>query len=89
MISIKRAIVKQGFCGRLYYIDFKLTWILVALCLIIVVFSGKLGVSDLSPLTVMIEMSFGQLGVFTGFFVWKAKAENCRKFKDVNTESEE
>ena len=46
--------------------------------------SGFLGITDLSPISVIVPSAFGELGIHTGFMVWKAKVENCRKNKDVN-----
>ncbi|MDO5572965.1 MAG: hypothetical protein Q4G60_03185 [bacterium] len=50
----------------------------------IVIFSGKLGITDLSPICTVDTAAFTELGIHTGFIVWKSKVENCRKFKDVN-----
>ena len=49
-----------------------------------VIQSGCLGITDMQPLTTTIEKSFEWAMIFTGFIVWKAKVENCRKHKDVN-----
>jgi hypothetical protein len=51
---------------------------------VIVVFSGRLGIVDLSPICAVDTAAFTELGIHTGFIVWKSKVENCRKFKDVN-----
>lgn len=81
---MKRLSFRQGFSNRLYLMNFRITWVFVCLCLVITVFSGKLEISDLSVLSTGITCAFAELGIHTGFIVWKSKVENCRKYKDVN-----
>lgn len=75
---------KRGFMDRCY----RNTMIFIS-CVVVasywaVINSGRLGITDMSPLAATIEKAF-ELGMaFTMFMVWKAKVENCRKFKDVN-----
>lgn len=73
---------KRGFTDRLYFTNLMLTWLFVWASFIAVLFSGKLGIVDTCTLSTAIEFAFGQLGIHTGFVVWKAKVENCRKHKD-------
>lgn len=75
---------KRGFNDRLYLLNFIVTWVFVALCLLLTVFSAFYTISDLSVVSVGLPVAFSQLGLHTGWIVWKAKAENCRRFKDVN-----
>ena len=42
--------------------------------------SGRLGITDLSLVSVGIPAVFAELGVHTGFIVWKAKTENISKY---------
>lgn len=75
---------KRGFIDRCY-----IKTMLFIVCIVIasycaVINSGNLGITDMSPLTTTIEKAFDLAIVFTGFIVWKAKVENCRKHKDVN-----
>ena len=42
--------------------------------------SGKLGITVLSLVSVGIPAVFAELGVHTGFIVWKAKTENISKY---------
>ena len=49
-------------------------------CIIITIFSGRLGITDLSIASVGIPAVFAELGIHTGFIVWKAKTENISKF---------
>ena len=41
---------------------------------------------DTSAISVIVPSAYGELAVHTGFVIWKAKAENARKYKDVNEE---
>lgn len=79
-----RMMFRQGTNMRLYFLNLRLVWICVSVCLLITVFSGKLGITDLSVLSTTITCAFAELGIHTGFIVWKSKVENCRKNKDVN-----
>ena len=73
----------RGFNDKLYFLNLKLTWCFVAICILLTVFSGFLGIQDLSIISYGIPAAFAELGIHTGFIVWKAKAENCRKFGKV------
>ena len=75
---------KRGFNDRLYLLNFIVVWVFIALCLLLTVFSAFYTISDLSVVSVGIPSAFAELGIHTGFIVWKSKVENCRKHKDVN-----
>ena len=75
---------KRGFMDKCYRSTMIFICFIVAASFFAVIKSGELGITDMSPLTTTIEKSFELAMVFTGFMVWKAKVENCRKFKDVN-----
>lgn len=75
---------RKSYSDRLYWLNFKMAWLFVFTCLILTVFSGRLGIMDLSIVTVGVPAAFGELGLHTGFIIWKHKVENCRKHKDVN-----
>lgn len=55
--------------------------VIVAAILAITAFSGALGLADLSPLANIPQWAYGELGIHTAFVVWKAKAENQRKYR--------
>ena len=38
----------------------------------------------MSVVSVGLPVVWGELGIHTGFIIWKAKEENCRKYKNVN-----
>ena len=71
---------KRGFNDRLYLLNFIVTWVFVALCLLLSVFSAFYTISDLSVVSVGIPSAFAELGIHTGFIVWKAKVENMSKY---------
>jgi hypothetical protein len=75
--------MKRGFNDSLYVINFICVWVFVIAGFILTIFSGKLGIMDLSIISTAVPCAFGELGIHTGFIVWKAKVENCRKHKDV------
>jgi len=72
---------KRGYTDKLYFLNLKLTWIFVWACLILNAVSGLLGVTSLDIITYGIPAAFGELAIHTGFIIWKAKVENCRKYK--------
>lgn len=65
-------------------VSFLFVIIVVTVCFVLISLSGYLGITDTSTLTEIASKSFDFMAIFTGFMVWKAKVENCRKFKDVN-----
>ena len=70
----------RGFTDKLYFINLTLSWLFIIVCIVITLFSGKLGIQDLSIISVGLPAVFAELGIHTGFIVWKAKTENIRKF---------
>lgn len=77
-------IKKRGFSDRLYLINFIMTWVFVWGCFIASLFSGKLGITDLSAMTTAISCAFAELGIHTGFIVHKAKVENLAKHNKLD-----
>ena len=71
---------KRGFNDRLYLLNFIVVWVFIALCLLMTVFSAFYTISDLSVVSVGIPSAFAELGIHTGFIVWKAKVENMSKY---------
>ena len=71
---------KRGFNDRLYLLNFIVVWVFIALCLLLTVFSAFYTISDLSVVSVGIPSAFAELGIHTGFIVWKAKVENMSKY---------
>lgn len=84
MNSLKELLFKRGFSETLYFYNFRAVWIFTAACYLLTALSGYLEVTDLSIVSVGVPAAFAELGLHTGFIIWKAKIENCRKNKDVN-----
>lgn len=84
---MKRMLFRRGFSDKLYFYNFKAVWIFTVACFILNALSGLLDIVDLAIINVGIPAAFAELGIHTGFIVWKAKAENSRKFS-LGTEEE-
>lgn len=69
----------RGFSDKLYFLNFTITWIFVLICIVITLLSGYLNITDLSLVSYGIPTVFAELGVHTGYIVWKAKSENINK----------
>jgi len=70
----------RGFTDYLYFLNLILSWLFIIVCIVITIFSGKLGITDLSLISVGLPAVFAELGIHTGFIVWKAKTENISKY---------
>ena len=79
---MKKLLFRRGFTDKLYYYNVRAVWIFTAACFILNAESGKIGVMDLAVINYGIPAAFAELGIHTGFIIWKAKTENCRKNKD-------
>ena len=74
----------RSYSDKLYFLNFTFVWVFVIACYLLTALSGVLGITDMSIVGVGIPAAFAELGLHTGFILWKAKVENCRKHKDVN-----
>lgn len=86
MRRVKR---KRGFTDRMYLYNVVFVTVVVALSFAAVFLSGKLEIMDMSVLTAIVTSAYAELAIHTGFIIWKAKAENCRKHKNVNVKEDE
>lgn len=75
---------RRGFTDRMYLYNVIFVTVVVIISFTVIFMSGILGMTDLSPITAIVTSAFAELGIHTGFVVWKAKVENCRKHKDLN-----
>ena len=80
MGEVNKMIKKRGFTDKLYFLNLTLSWLFIIVCIVLTALSGTLGITDLSIVSVGIPAVFAELGVHTGFIVWKAKTENINKF---------
>lgn len=76
---------RRGFTDRMYLYNVIFVTAVVIISFIAVFLSGKLMI-DTSSISVIVPSAYTELGVHTGFVIWKAKAENARKYKDVNAD---
>ncbi len=83
---MKKLLFRRGFNDKLYYYNLRFAWWFTIVCFILTATSGYLGVTDMSVVSVGLPVVWGELGIHTGFIIWKAKEENCRKYKDVNND---
>lgn len=81
---MKRLLFRRGFTDRLYYYNFLAVHLIVAAVVLLTALSGILGITDMSALSTVPPCAYAELAVHTGFIVWKAKTENCRKNKDYS-----
>lgn len=72
---------KRGFTDQLYWLNFKCTWAFILVCVIVTMLSGVLNITDLSIASYGIPAAFTELGVHTGYIIWKAKSENINKHR--------
>lgn len=90
-----KQVKRRGFTDRLYFYNFCAVHTLMAAILTITALGGVLGLTDLSPLSNIPQWAYTELGIHTGFIVWKARAENSRKYpagkncREPEKESEE
>lgn len=82
----KGSLKSRGFTDRLYFLNLTLSWLFIIVCIVMTALEGRLGITDLSIASVGIPAVFAELGVHTGFIVWKAKTENMAKFNPSDNE---
>lgn len=70
----------RGYTDKLYFLNLTLSWLFILICIVVTLISGKLGITDLSLVSVGLPAVFAELGIHTGFIVWKAKTENISKY---------
>ena len=80
MLMFKK-IRERGFTDKLYFLNLALSWLFIIICIVMTALSRTLGITDLSLVSVGIPAVFAELGVHTGFIVWKAKTENINKYR--------
>ncbi len=79
---------KRGFTDRMYLFNVFFVTAVVIISFTAVFMSGWLNL-DTSAISVIVPSAYAELAVHTGFVIWKAKAENARKYRDVNWKEEE
>lgn len=72
---------KRGFTDMLYIYNVIFVTAVVIISYIAVFLSGKLMI-DTSALSSIVPSAYGELAIHSGFIIWKAKSENCHKYKE-------
>lgn len=67
------------FSKKIYILNIILVIFVVISSLTLIALSGRLSLTDLSPLSVICTSAFGELAIHSGFYANKAKAENVIK----------
>ena len=70
---MRKLIKNRGYTDKLYFFNFCTVHAIIVAILVITALGGVLGLTDLSPLTDIPQWAYGELGIHTGFIVWKAK----------------
>lgn len=78
---MRKLLKRRGYTDKLYFYNFCAVHMIIAAILIITALGGVLGLTDLSPLADIPQWAYGELGIHTALIVWKAKAENQRKYR--------
>lgn len=78
---MRKLLKRRGYTDKLYFYNFCAVHMIIAAILIITALGGVLGLTDLSPLVDIPQWAYGELSIHTALIVWKAKAENQRKYR--------
>ena len=79
---------RMEFSKKIYIFNIIFVVCLVIASLVLIALSGRLGLTDLSPLTVICTSAFGLLSVANIFYFRKAQAENILKIgKQIQNEN--
>ena len=70
---------KMEFSKIIYIINLILVTIVIGMSFLCVIKSGKWGITDLSPITVICTSAFAELATFSVVYARKAQAENVLK----------
>lgn len=77
---------KRGFTDRLYLFNLRFVVSLTIVAILLIIASAFLPQMDLSPLPYIVPPAWTELAIHTGFIIWKAKAENMRKYPRAMTQ---
>ena len=79
---------KMEFSKKIYTINLILVTIVMGMSFLCVIKSGKWGITDLSPITVICTSAFAELATFSVVYARKAQAENVLKIsKQIQEEN--
>lgn len=69
----------RGFTDKLYIANFVAVQFIVVAVILLTLFSGKLGITDMSALATLPACAYAELGAFSCLICWKNKCENMKK----------
>ena len=78
----KKQLSTPEFSKLIYLINLGFVAIVTGLSFLCVIMSGRWGITDLSPITVICTSCFAELGLHTAGYIHKAKCENVLKIAD-------
>lgn len=78
----KKQLSTLEFSKLIYLINLGFVAVVTGLSFLCVVMSGRWGITDLSPITVICTSCFAELGLHTAGYIHKAKCENVLKIAD-------
>ena len=78
-IKTHKSKTKMEFSKKIYTINLILVTIVMGMSFLCVIKSGKWGITDLSPITVICTSAFAELATFSVVYARKAQAENVLK----------
>lgn len=79
---------KMEFSKKIYLLNISLVILVIVTSFIIIILSGRLGITDLSPLSVICTASFSELAIHSTMYSAKAKSENILKISRQIKEDE-
>ena len=72
----KRTQTSMEFSKLIYLINLGFVAVVTGLSFLCVIMSGRWGISDLSPITVICTSCYAELGLHTAGYIHKSKCEN-------------
>ena len=75
----KKQLSTLEFSKLIYLINLGFVAVVTGLSFLCVIMSGRWGITDLSPITVICTSAFTELGLHTAGYIHKAKCENVLK----------
>lgn len=75
----KKQLSTLEFSKLIYLINLSFVAVVVGLSFLCVITSGRWGITDLTPITIISTSAFTELGLHTAGYIHKAKCENVLK----------
>ena len=83
----KKQLSTLEFSKLIYLINLGFVAVVTGLSFLCVIMSGRWGITDLTPITVISTSAFTELGLHTAGYIHKAKCENVLKIsRQINEE---